>query len=394
MTNMDSKKYIHPHELIFNKSNNIFKHNLTKYVNIDNDGNYKIELNLNKHGEQNIIGCKNMVLIFDVITNDIIDDNQITSLISSLTFQINGHDIGYLYDNHVIFMMLKYYGLEIEQIGSKIYFPIPLSLFQNGFVPYYFNYFTLLFKINNQNLIYNKITVNIEIFCGELNFNQKYLSYYQNNYWNKMINSLNFFDKPLKKSFYEIIKLDNLIFFGHEFSELIKICQINLNSNLIFVDIPIISNKISELFFFLVNDQTNQIVTKKFFNDVTFEKRFLAINQIVTKKNEVIFEEINRREYEIEYEELVYDLMISNKKFSEGFYRIPFENIYSNKLVMNENLNIYTVIIKPDKNIDFTNHTIHFYGLYDYKINLITDNKNSHFKFRSYYDMQNFKIYN
>jgi hypothetical protein len=373
---MNLKKYIYPHELIFNQSNDTLKHNLTEYVNFNNNGVYKIRLNLSNYGKKNIIGCKNLILIFDVDSNDIIDDNQIKSLISAITFQFNGHDIEYLCDSHVILMMIKYYGLEIKQIGSKIYFPIPLSLFQNGFVPYYIDKFTLSLKINNQNIIYNKITTDVEIFYGELNFNQKYLTDYKNNYWDKMINSLNNSSNNslnnANKSISEIIKLDNLIFFGYDFSELIELCSTFSKKN-IWMNIPRNSNKVSELFFFLVNNQTNQIVTEKFFNKLEFRKS-------------------SSPEYSISYEELVYELAISQKKLSEGFYRIPFKNIYSNGLVMDDFAE-YTIVIELDESINITNYDIQFYGLYDYKMNLITDTKNNNCKFNSSTNMQYCRMY-
>ena len=68
-----------------------------------------------------------------------------------ITFQINGHDMEILSGCNIIQMMINYYGLKIKQIGHKIYFPIPLNLFQNGFIPCYFDHFRFLLKINTQN---------------------------------------------------------------------------------------------------------------------------------------------------------------------------------------------------------------------------------------------------
>ena len=278
-------------------------------------------------------------------------------------------------------MMINYYGLEIKQIGSKIYFPIPLNLFQNGFVPYYFDCLCLSLQMNTQNQIYNKISISLEIFYGELNFNENYLIDYKNNYLDKIINSINNYNGLINNNHLgnsldkikKIIKSNNLILFGYEYSELIELCA-SITKSYIWINLPRNTDKISELFFFLTNKQTGLIVTDKFFTKLEFTKN-------------------SSPNYSVSHEELIYDLCTSQKKLPKAVYRIPFENIYSNGLVF-DNFNEYTVCIQVNNDINIDNYNVQFYGLYDYKMNLITDNINNGCKIISTNnDMVIYKIY-
>ena len=352
-----------PHEILFNQTNYILKHNYIDYISINNNSAYRIKLNLNKYGKKNILGCKNLILILDLVSDDIINNSILKSLISTIKFQINGHDVEALSENNFIWMMINYYGLEIKQIGSKIYFPIPLNLFQNGFVPCYFDHLCLLLQMNTQNQIYNKISISLEIFYGELNFNKKYLIDYKNNYLDKLIHSINNFNGIINNfqngnsldKIKKIIKSNNLILFGYEYSELIELCE-SVTKSYIWINISRNSNKLLELFFFLTNKQTGQIITDKFFKKLEFRKN-------------------SSPNYSVSYEELIYDLCTSHKKLPKGVYRIPFENIYSNGLIF-DNSNEYTVCIEANNDINIDNYNVQFYGLYNYTMNFITDDIN------------------
>lgn len=71
------KNYEFPHKIIFNQTNNILKHNYTDYIKINNNGVYRIKLNLNKYGKKNILGCKNLIIILDLVSDDIINNSTI-----------------------------------------------------------------------------------------------------------------------------------------------------------------------------------------------------------------------------------------------------------------------------------------------------------------------------
>ena len=82
----------------------------------------------------------------------------------------------------------------------------------------------------------------------------------------------------------------------------------------------------------------------------------------------------------------------TKKKLPDGIYRIPFENIYSNKLAFD--IDKYTIHIELNNDIDIDNYNVKFYGLYDYKMNLIIDTINTiNFKFSSNNHMQIYNIY-
>lgn len=393
---MSLNKYTYPHEIIFNQTNDILKNNykeqidINSNININNNNNnkaFRIKLNLGQYGKKKIIGCKNLVLILDLDLDpdEILDYQIIKSLVNRITFQINGYDIETLSGNNIIQMMINYYELEIKQIGSKIYFPLPLNLFQKGFIPYYFENLFLMFVINNQNVKYKKISIDLEIFYGELNFNQKYLINYYNNNFDKIVNYFNEQIKLLKKTHIsddliqllekkpldEYIKnnLNNLIFFGYELSELVELIP-SMSKKNIWINLPRMYDKITELFFFLTNKQTGEFVTEKFFTKIEYRKNFSL-------------------DYSVSYEELIYDLGTINKKLPDGVYRIPFENINSNKLNFYE----YTVNIELDNDIMIDNYNVEFYGLYDFKMNILNNNMNI-LKFKSNINMDKFSIFN
>ena len=264
--NFENHKY--PHKLIFNQSNDILKSIYTDCVNIlpvqnnlNNNKWHNFRLNLKQYGKQPILGCKNLVLVINLDSDEQIKYLLLIELIDKIIFQINGRDMEDLNMTNLIWIMINYYKLEIKQIGSKIYFPIPLSLFQNGFIPYYFNSFSLLLKFNTLNQIYNKIiklNILVDIFYGKLDFNEEYLLNYKNNYLPKLeypidkiknINNLNNFALQnyenisivnLKK----IIDSNNFVLWGYIYSESINFSALITNTH-IWTTIPRNSNFLS-----------------------------------------------------------------------------------------------------------------------------------------------------
>jgi hypothetical protein len=354
---MSSKNtYKYPHELIFTDTSNILTQYYKTYQNVNMNGQYRIKLTLSNYGKYKILGCANLMLIIDLDSDEEIDFKLVKLLINKILFLINGFDVELIDTSNLIWIMINYYNLAIKQIGSKIYFPIPLSLFAKGFVPYYFDHFALLLHFNTLSQIYNKIkkiSVCVKIFYGKLNFNEKYLLDYKSNNLEKIIDSLNKYKGDKSNNLYEnvkkIINFNNFIFYGYDYYELIEITSSN-TKKYIWTCIPRISNKISELFFSFINKTTREIVTTKLFNQISLKLNSSPI-------------------YIVEYEELIYDLESSGISLPKHTFRIPFENICSNGLDLDQDE--LTLCIDSD-NIDFDDYKFEIYGLYKYKINLLS----------------------
>jgi hypothetical protein len=199
----------------------------------------------------------------------------------------------------------------------------------------------------------------VEIYYGNsnLNFNQEYLINYKNNNLLKIINYSSTSNEQKMSNLLQTIKKitdsNNFIFYGYDYTELIELTSSNTNTH-IWTCISRNSDKLSELFFCLVNKTTGKIIQTKFFKQIS-----LKINSSPI--------------YMVGYDEFMYDLETSNAKLFNGMYKIPFENICSNGLDLNQGEVTLLLELDTTNLLNINDYEFQLYGLYKYQINLLRE---------------------
>ena len=129
---------LHP-EAVFENSSDWIKKKHSSYCSyINNSQIFRFRTNLTKFGSQDIGMIKNPILIIDLGLNCFetkYTPDEIINLFNKIKYQILGYDVEQEIGSNWIKIMLEYYNLKVEHIGSKIFIPLPFNLLVGGFCP-------------------------------------------------------------------------------------------------------------------------------------------------------------------------------------------------------------------------------------------------------------------
>lgn len=239
----------------------------------------------------------NPLVVFELNNSDIEFDS--TRIFKRIVVQINGHDIDSLEETNQIMIYQKKLGLEVRQIGQKVFFPIPIECL-NGFIPMPNSIMNILFQFTNNAMI-NYID-NIEFRNDVVIFDTK------PDLKNQII--------PINHVNYESV--ENIMSQGNTFCFYISVGYLEIKNILLYL-----SNKLSDT-----------IYKEKCFEQI----EFIFNGRIILS---------------IDYETLVYESYLLNPNLPKGVYQVNWAKYHNGPYTTDDYFNVRVVgNCVPDPNID------------------------------------------
>lgn len=294
-----------------------------------------LTLSAHRYGDKQVDLVSNPIVIFELGETDL--EFVPERVFNNIQFEIGGTQIDKIWMNQIAVLQKKY-NLEVKQIGSKVFFPLPINcLLKSNGIPVskcYFHEMRLWFEFTNEQFIgcIENMCLRTDLIilekqpvwkniCEPILVELLETSFYSDEIITKYVKNEPYDDFESR----QIIKFKQNQFTGleriHENTD--RIFALNLNHKI-------------ERFYIWLENSTDNIIYKE---DKPFDKiSFIADNIKVL---------------ELDYEELVYNTLAinDNKGLGKGIYEIEWKNIINyNPVDFKVELNGLSI---PDQNICF-----------------------------------------
>lgn len=265
--------------------------------------------NANKYGDKYVDLISNPIAIFELNDTDL--EFIPEKIFNSLQLEIGGCGIDKI-ELNLINILLKKYNLEVKQIGSKVFFPLPINclLKSNGIPVLRCKYHEIRLWIEFTNEPFIDCIKDMCIRTDLVFFDKQPI-------WKNICEPI--LSELLEKSMYsEIMKkhIQNNPYNNFESKQIIKFKNyqftglVNLNGCIDYKSSLGFNHDIERFYIWFENSNDKIIYKEKPFDKITF----------ITNNIKVL---------ELDYEDLVYNTLISNnnKGLGKGIYEIEWKNI-------------------------------------------------------------------